>query len=1725
MVMKSSSHVIKGMQRDLTVSKFSPEYAYENMNIRITARENNTLLSVTNEKGTKEIPVPLFREPNRIIVEPDGTIVLQYPAASQIRGGIQTVDTKGNIWKYEVLLNEGEQTNTFYKDEIPDTQSVQGFYFVHEVESPIYDDYYQYYSNLHDLQLIVGGEIIGVPLGSCVVGKYIVIFTKDTENGIDYIYRLEGFNTYFQTEVLYKGDLNFDVAYPIQTLGTYENENIQKVYWVDGLNQSRVINIVAEAGTYNGSDKFDFIRGFNTKATANIEKIPNGTGIFPSGVIQYALTYYNKYAQESTVFYSSPLFYLSPNGRGGRPDEVVSSEFRILVDDPDTNFDGVNIYSIIRTSLNGTPSIKRIASVELKDRYTIYNKLETSQTYIYTMTIADPSMVEIFRSGTKNPITSYSYDEVGNELKWKISVPKDSGIIINKEYDSQHEIIFLDFSTAAGEVANITYNTLTYELTLERRSSDYGYIFAYAASISNSIYVDYTDNNTNGETIDPTELLYKGGEEVVPYTITQKDNTLFLGNLTIKRSSIPENIRLGVNDLDLTTEGKDVSQLVPEPIAVYPYKSNLDFNNGIITSFKQGETYRPGLIFLHTTGKWSEAIPVRDFEVKRYITADSYNKIKTTITSTLIKDLINLGYIAAKPVIVYPGYTDRTVVCQGIINPTLYKASDRSDNLPYSISSWFFRPCYAGYFDNTFTTANFDGAVLEYRHNWPLPSSFNYNGEIQSQDCVSTKLQSSAGETCSDETEGNFKIDGSVCTFHSPEIEFDETVKSLVKNCQMRYVGYAKCKASYSDWNLVGPNSYLKTSRSADSDYRVVNHDYSIGYTKTGGVSNVNDMRTQSAVKKLCAVSLYVDGVLTRRDQNRWDDWDVLGNDGGKGNYIHGAWITYPWHREASLNNDMDKNGTEGQFIPRTGQYTKKVLSNSQYTDTYYIDNYYHINRKPNFYIEGDSQFTGISEISVFDSNEDVIIKLPIIKNALPEEEFERIYRGNYNGFHGGTLYPFTITQLKGYCDYSIDYTKTKWLKPFTDDKEYWFGYPIRDLPESIGKATTLSCDGMAYPIISTEDIVPIRFRSSPHAVIQFNNTTYGQQCAIPIIGGNSGYTYTKTPNLVSKYIFEPVTAITDSTDKNMLVFLNPSYTGYEVLYGEMYQYNKTKSQWEKIELDTSPNAFYRMSTRPDLIYAAVNKPTMSFKQCLLDIKGSNILSNGMVYGPSRIIQEYIDIRSSVEEGGITQDDGAYILVDLYRPNVGNRFGGTTESAYANNIWHPAGNTVSFYDGDVLKETVDIEYIEGDTFFQRYDCLKTYPWSTEEKNQVVDITSFMCETRVNIDGRYDRNRGNKSNLTATPENFNLLNPVYSQKNNFFTYNYTSKDLSSIDRFPNTVTWTSEKTNGSVVDSWTNISMASVLDMDGDKGEVVSLNTINNEIFCFQEQGLSNIIFNPRVQIPVSDGVPVEIGNSYKVQGKRYISNIIGCSNKWSICQTPAGVYFIDNLTNGIYTFDGQSINSLSDRLGFRHFINSNNSLERWNPVDFKNFRSFYDKTNDDIYFINDKYCLTYSELLGQFTSFMSYEKTPVMFNYRDKLYAVNKNRAWEINGGDYNMFFGEFKPYYVTIVANQDEPLDKIFNTVEYRADIKRDGVLMPNETFTQLDVWNEYQHGTLDLTNKIGHPSSLKRKFRIWRANIPRDSGNRNRIRNTWAYVKLQMNKENTDSMELHDISVGFFE
>jgi hypothetical protein len=82
---------------------------------------------------------------------------------------------------------------------------------------------------------------------------------------------------------------------------------------------------------------------------------------------------------------------------------------------------------------------------------------------------------------------------------------------------------------------------------------------------------------------------------------------------------------------------------------------------------------------------------------------------------------------------------------------------------------------------------------------------------------------------------------------------------------------------------------------------------------------------------------------------------------------------------------------------------------------------------------------------------------------------------------------------------------------------------------------------------------------------------------------------------------------------------------------------------------------------------------------------------------------------------------GYLFLAELYQDNISNRFGGQTEEAFESNSWKPAGSSVSLisgYNSDNTPiprtDTVSVRYVEGDTYIQRYDHLKTYPYTLED---------------------------------------------------------------------------------------------------------------------------------------------------------------------------------------------------------------------------------------------------------------------------------------------------------------------------------------------------------------------------------------------------------------------------
>ena len=1487
---KQISFKTKGMQRDLSASAFNSGYSYENKNVRVMPTDESTLLSLINEKGNKKSSIAGV-----------GDHIKGIPIGQALVNDELVIFTAGN---------DKDSLHTNIEGEELEIDNIAASELTIDIDYPFEDRIYKLWFN----------------------------------------------NRVLTGERLFRGDLGFNYKHPIETISFYENTDIRKVYWTDGLNQPRVINIAAASDVVSkwDTDSFNFVRTLNLNEKVTIERNIVANGSFAPGVIQYAFTYFDKYGQESNIFYTSPLYYISYNNRGASPEDKVSNSFNIEVTNVDRRFDYIRIYSIHRTSINATPDVRRVVD------------------------LAPP-----------------------------INIAK----------------------------------------------------------------VTYTDNGSSGDSVDPTELLYIGGEEVVFGTMAQKDNTLFLGDIKTKRKTLDSTIRSYFKGKSITFSTYNKSISSPEAKGYYPYSNQLKMNSYQFKTFKYLEYYRFGIQAQHYTGKWSEPIWINDVRNTVHIDTIFYsdNKIGLPVAEftlddvTIINRLLANGYVRVRPVVVYPTINDREAVCQGILCPTVYNISDRFGNSPFAQSSWFTRPnapfdeykafhynqnnegawfgdwlelgqflegnpsaySRAGIMSNDKTTVILKetpytidivnkGTWAEFRHNRPIPGNNNRNAEIQ---CIwnppsgpyvnDTATDSDVASWVSDNAE-NYYIDQSILTFHSPDIEFDNEVRSIdTSGLKLRIVGMVPLTAFASDIDIqtsTPVNNFYDSPELPAGFYKEpigVENDFS--YTEPG--THLGD--SHFGWRGLISGAFWFDELTAPK------------YDSGNPKHFSTGFVVYPWHRNGSLNNT--KYATDGY---RSAMLDKKKMSNMRYS---YKSVYLNSDNIWNAYVNNSSTRTGISGVAVFDSNDVSLVRLPAQKNS-------GLTDINYYGNVDKLL---TISRIRNKKD----------------------GYPIMVTGFYSAETNAHLLFNGNYKQVSSiftdqitgTDPVRIKYKSTPHAVLALNYTTSGAQRILPNIkDGNYDDTW----------------------------FVNSQ--------------NSDAPNGQHMYWDKSGNT--KNVSQDTIVIGAPRGP---------------------IFGVS-----------SIQHGWLW-------LGELYNDNVQNRFGGQTEEAFENNVWLPCGDPISLVDtNNGVKSSVTIRWEEGDTYFQRYDHIKTYPFTLEDQNAVTDIVSFMCETRVNIDGRYDRNRGQTSNFSITPNNFNLMNNVYSQQNNFFNYRTINPNKLNLDNFHNSITWTKTKTAGELIDTWTNITLASTLDLDGDKGNVRALRRFNNNILAFQDRGISQILYNENMQVSSTDGVPIEIANSGKVNGKRYISDRIGCTNKWSMCETSNGIYFIDDITKGIFLFNGQ-LDNLSDRLGFHSWINrASDSIDIWNPVDFDGFVTYYDKVNGDVFFISKDECLAFSEPLGQFSSFYSYEKTPYFTNLEDRGIALNVEgtgtlyKPWLHNEGDYNMFFGVYKPFYTTVIANPDMPVDKIFNNLEFRSDSwDKNGNLL-NTTFDTLTVWNEYQQGTSTLNNILGRPSDLKKKFRIWRANIPRAKINgRDRMRNPWLYIKLSMEKENTNKTILHDMMVHYFE
>jgi len=1601
----------RGMYQDTSISKATNEFAFENINIRITPLNDNTLFSIINEKEPKEL---------------------------------------------NVILDNGKTV------------------------------------------------ILGNYLGHCVLNDYIVLFTKGDN---DYIYRLQydEIQNVLTGTVLYEGKLEFNSK--IECIGYYESENIQKVYWVDNDNYPRVINI---KNTYNNDDstQFDFNPEISIFPTINVTKEYKNTGVFPAGVIQYFVSYYNKHGIETPILASSDINYIDNTDRGSSPEDILKCSFKINIDDIDTSYDYLRLYSVKRTSYNGDIqfnivkdiNIKNQSSINIIDNNTNQSSLDPNLLFFiggkefYASTIAQKDNTLFFGNIklADNPVDESLVKLINNTIKDNNGIKESSLVIFGNKtitlgdtkgfytYERQSVNSSTEFKTfKSAEIYRfaIQFQTKRGEWTSPIWVGDkicdvYPVIdeTTKLATVANPVctltpeiinaasnykkyrllMADASQDRTivAQGVVCPTVFNYEERLDNKVYSLSSWIMRPRGGNASWQHMSSTSDEIQGTNSLaPVVNDGSGVSTDGDEPILftskiiyLHPYPGH-----GCAVAVRRGRYIN------NNPPTWDESkisYLIKSANFKNGSWKTTYEEVRLFIATHTAKDL----------------ETDLGVTFEKFKKFAKQELSNVSEAKLLG-DSWI----------------DFDFLKYSSIFNNDKPNGdrgYAYTVIVEEDETiVNNKLDINIQTK-----KNNFYVDNSLVTFHSPDIEYNTNIFKN-NNLNFRIVGIVPITSNYSDANIELNTKGLSSAYNINKD------------------NIINNSNISKTTKTLISNLLYRDF-----------DWEytVDGNT-GFGGYLPTSnlidYNIYMWHKQGSLigQNEETYNTTNGNsFDNIIADLKKKTFATQRFSYN-------------TVYLEPWESF--ISPTQYFDSNNIEYLQVELSKGN------KIFYSGNYD-----KLLTFTneyyVNNLKSFDPVRIKYKSTPHVVfSLWADKEAsklntlpWLKEENENFSEIYGVNTNPSYPWQINKLSKKSKIKTLGFYHFPNTTLTDNDvqnifniikTHYiGENKINHILYGETTTLYLFLCNMLSN------------------AYLTVGYPNPGCLTG-IIKFETTNN------ILTIGNVKYSnsISDFPELI-------GLQFDLCELtngnSIDGSyNLMPSFEDYKQGTIIEFYKDTRFDnytfkyIEKDidynlkDITEynsDGYSYLyLAELYKDlDYHNLYGGYDEKALEAINWLPITNSVNI-------ETPTGK-AEGDTYFQRWDCLKTYPYTEEDINSVVDITSFMVETHINLESRYDKNIGTTNILNIRPQNFNLTNKVYNQENNIFSYNILdSKYYNKV--FNNQITWSLSKTNTENIDTWTNISLASTLNLNGSYGKITKLINNNDTILAFQDKAISAINFNNRTALSTENGIPIEIANSGKVDGYKVITDTVGCQDKQLMVKGNSGLYFIDKYNKSLFSINSEGLKNISNKGMSVWFKNNIDKIKYLN----------YSSSLQDIYITTDTLSLLFNENLNNFTSFLNFinHLNTNIVNYKGESYCfkdtekVDKESSSctpiQLSVGNYT------NDYKISYRINPEPYLDKVFTNIEYIAELyNKDNRNISANPFGSITVENDYQYGETSISN-VKYPNFTK-KFRIWRTDIPRDQNSKHkldRIRNPWINLSLYSNKDaslTNSKLEFHNLNVYYY-
>lgn len=400
-----------------------------------------------------------------------------------------------------------------------------------------------------------------------------------------------------------------------------------------------------------------------------------------------------------------------------------------------------------------------------------------------------------------------------------------------------------------------------------------------------------------------------------------------------------------------------------------------------------------------------------------------------------------------------------------------------------------------------------------------------------------------------------------------------------------------------------------------------------------------------------------------------------------------------------------------------------------------------------------------------------------------------------------------------------------------------------------------------------------------------------------------------------------------------------------------------------------------------------------------------------------------------------------------------------------------------------------------------------------------------------------------------------------------------------------------KTINSLIDKWLDLSPNNIQNyyLNGEYGAINSLKSVGNTVYAFTDKAIFHVGFNQTSSIP-STSQYIQLARNPAFTGD-YIISEVGCNDNEKVLQTTNGLYLLSNTHKELFSIQGDKVNGMG-LMKFNKSAIENFHFDKWDPYNKKGSILRYNSHYQEVYIIDPCYdldgednyiqfneravynhiqvsgdfkytdayypgyyhpkCLTYSEKLGEFTSYYDYWYSPYWFNIDDAQYSISElNRIYRMHVGTPNEFYDSkvCSQVSITLVHNKDIDKNKILYSLTYSGGlyesqtkenqqiaqqywenpskvISRNNFQM--SAIADIRVKNDFQDsGVIDVLPYSSKqnayiPQYSKQKFQSWNVLIPRDAlqtigtnkYNLNRVQNSWNEVTIGLNwydKNNT--------------